>query len=144
MLLRFIRKYQSDIVEWRTDSHAKMINWVGARNDGYTPLMLACSLGRTHCIRMLLAEGATLDVATEPYRLTPLMLACYSGSVDAVAHLLVLLDTTDSNLSPTIRTQLEQDTVALMTSSPYVENIDGKQALGRSMFNQDLIAIYVL
>jgi ankyrin repeat protein len=131
MLLRFVRKYHSHIVNCEpANSHAELVDWAGARSDGYTPLMLACALGRTGCIRLLLAEGASLSAVTEPHRLTPLMLACASGSLVAVAELLSHFDMVGSNLNANIRAYMEKDTVNLMKCAPYAANIDGKQALG--------------
>lgn len=133
MLLRFLRRYRSNIVQWHIESHVEMVDWVGSQHDGYTPLMLACSLGRTECVRLLIAEGATLDAASVPLCLTPLMLACSSGSLHTVNELLSHYNSVEQSsctVSPLLRTYLEKDAVSLMKSSPYVANIDGKQALG--------------
>jgi ankyrin repeat protein len=94
--------------------------------------MLACALGRTECIRQLLAAGAALDVCTKPYLLSPLMLACSSGSLDSVVELMSHFNSIDSNLSPEIALQIQDKAgVGLLKCSPYSTNIDGKQALGK-------------
>jgi hypothetical protein len=133
VLLRFLRRYATNIIGWSSvSSHVDMLNWVGSRHDGYSPLMLACALGRTECIRQLLAAGAALDVCTKPYLLSPLMLACSSGSLDSVVELMSHFNSIDSNLSPEIALQIQDKAgVGLLKCSPYSTNIDGKQALGK-------------
>ena len=131
MVLRFVSKYHSGIVGWHAENYQDVMNWIGSRTDGYTPLMLACALGRTSCIQLLLREGASLDTASKPYRLTPLMLACSSGSLESVIELMSHLENVDSSFKGNLKAKMEKNTVALMKCSPYAVNIDGKQALGK-------------
>jgi ankyrin repeat protein len=111
-----------------------MVNYIGSRSDGYTPLMLACLMDRTECVKLLISAEAALDTTTEIYHITPLMLACSSGSVTTVTELLShFYPPQELNLikHPSIQACLEKNTVNLMTCIPHACNIDGKQALGK-------------
>lgn len=134
MVLRFLRRYHANIISWSAGNLAGMLRWVGGRRDGYSPLLLACSLGFTPCIRALIAEGCSLEEASELQhgRLSPLMLACSSGSLEAVVELLSHFNSAESNMSLDVAAQQEKyHAVGLMKCSPHATNVDGKQALGK-------------
>ena len=58
-----------------------------AKEDGATPLFVACDNGRVDAARLLLENGAEVDRATENGQ-TPLFIACSEGHVE-VARLLL-------------------------------------------------------
>ncbi|EOD14178.1 hypothetical protein EMIHUDRAFT_370914, partial [Emiliania huxleyi CCMP1516] len=56
------------------------------RNNGATPLFMACQEGQLECVRLLLEAGAAIDQAEEQGA-TPLFAACHQGHLE-VAKLL--------------------------------------------------------
>tara|TARA_A100001011_G_scaffold176510_1_gene185213 strand:- start:20660 stop:21715 length:1056 start_codon:yes stop_codon:yes gene_type:complete len=63
---------------------------IGSGNDGQTPLLVACFLGHTEIVRLLLEAGAIETINDYLMEATPAHKACYAGKPEALKVLLEL------------------------------------------------------